>query len=107
MSVDLITERLKPYGACDVGSSTHLCFNADAQVADALLRLGVAGGGFIPGVTLRTGSSETKLIGRAYTVRFDKKPEEGRGIKKTSEGHYVCHAAARLPDTHALGSQPD
>ena len=66
-------------------------------MADALLRLGVADGGFLPGLTLRTGTSDTKLIGRAFTVRFDRKPGDGKVFKKAFEGHYVGHSTALTP----------
>ena len=66
-------------------------------MADALLRLGVADGGFLPGLTLRTGTSDTKLIGRAFTVRFDRKPGDGKALKKAFEGHYVGLPSALAP----------
>jgi len=80
-----IITRLKPYGACDV-SQVSEC--TDRQVADALTRLKVPGGGFLSGLSLRSPSdASAKIIGRAHTVLFKRNTVAHK--EKNFQGHYV------------------
>ena len=68
---------------------------SSCDCSDALLKLGVPNGGYIPGPTLwspKRQEGDTKVIGRAYTVKYALNSDPAAKIAS----HYVSLAAINL-----------
>jgi hypothetical protein len=76
LKVLTIAQRLRQYTAADV--------------ADALVKLGLPSGGFLPDLKMHSPGFQgpsVKIIGPAQTVKFEMNDQ--KGVKPTIEGHYV------------------
>ncbi|KAK2780567.1 ribonuclease e inhibitor rraa dimethylmenaquinone methyltransferase [Colletotrichum kahawae] len=61
------------------------------DVADALIKLDVPGGGFLPGLTLwspHRQSGQTRIVGPAFTVKYSS-TSDGNATPKGGTGHFV------------------
>lgn len=60
------------------------------DVSDALVKLGIANGGFLPGITMWSPQRQdgaTKIVGPAYPVQYAPKDDE----RPKWPTHYVSH----------------
>jgi hypothetical protein len=71
-----LVKRLQPFNSCDA--------------ADALVKLGVPSGGFLPGLKTHSPSylsTQVKVIAPVQTIKFERNDQKGK--KPEIVGHYV------------------
>ena len=73
---------------------------SSCDVSDALLKLGVVSGGYLPDIVQRTRAKQENplpIVGRAFTVQF---AERNSSQKPNFDGHYIDQIPADVQSSH-------